>query len=112
MDYEDKEVFAAKPGRVEAALDFINTCKQITDPSKGCSSCQSDSVPAGPGRPLTPSEQNVYEASLLMLRLYFTGEINMSSPPMFRSLEEKDKVPSEKEITPQTEPKHESTPRS
>lgn len=60
------------PGKVQAAMDFVQRCNDVVNPISCCTEAK--------GRPLSPSEQSVFEAALGVLRLYFLGEMDFESP--------------------------------
>jgi hypothetical protein len=69
------EKFEYIPGRIIAAMRYIEHCKWLTDPINLCG------MPP-PGRSLTQGEQAAYQAALDAVRLYFAGEMDFGGAPM------------------------------
>lgn len=67
--------FEFVPGRVVAAMQYIEHCRWLTDPINFCGVSQPQ------GRALTPAEEGTYNAALEAMRLYFAGEMDFGGAP-------------------------------
>lgn len=68
------EKFEFVPGRVDAAMQYVRHCQNLTDPDGCCGTSR-------PGRELSAPEQAAYLAALDALRMYFTAEMDFGGPP-------------------------------
>lgn len=69
------EKFEYVPGRIDAAMRFIEHCRYLTEAISCCGGSTQ-------GRELTTSERAAYEAALGAVRLYFAGEMDFGGAPM------------------------------
>lgn len=69
------EKFEYVPGRIDAAMRFVEHCRLLTEAVHCCGGSKE-------GRDLTASERGAYEAALNAMRLYFAGEMDFGGAPM------------------------------
>jgi hypothetical protein len=69
------EKFEYIPGRIEAAMRYVEHCRTLTEAINCCGGSTQ-------GRELTASERAAYEAALGAMRLYFAGEMDFGGAPM------------------------------
>jgi hypothetical protein len=69
------EKFEYVPGRIDAAMRFVEHCRMLTESVHCCGGSTQ-------GRDLCASERAAYEAALNAMRLYFAGEMDFGGAPM------------------------------